>query len=200
MDTREQDDYHYPQHDNWGREMRDKDPPTNPRYGSGMSWARKPMAGVPANDHGDDGQGYYRERTPGPTVFQQGLQARYIEMIRGQTAMHKDDLAEVKGIKPEQPRKYDSEDDIVEWEQWLSSVLSYFFIGRVVGRDHDQQRVLMTLQFLTGNASTWFNLEVLDPDRERRYWSFQDVILGLFNRFLSEITAHKVDAYEDTRY
>jgi hypothetical protein len=158
------------------------------------------MAGVPANDHGDDGQGYYRERTPGPTVFQQGLQARYIEMIRGQTAMHKDDLAEVKGIKPEQPRKYDSEDDIVEWEQWLSSVLSYFFIGRVVGRDHDQQRVLMTLQFLTGNASTWFNLEVLDPDRERRYWSFQDVILGLFNRFLSEITAHKVDAYEDTRY
>jgi hypothetical protein len=122
-------------------------------------------------------------------------------MIWERTAMPRDQLVEIKGLKVEPPEPFDGKDDLAVWERWLDGLLSYFYFYRVVGPELDGQRVLLTGTRLTGVAATWFAQEVTGPSRATRTWEFEELICSLFRRFLTEVTAQKaVEAFEAVRY
>jgi Zinc knuckle len=115
--------------------------------------------------------------------------------------MPQDRVVEIKGLKVEPPEQYDGKDDLIAWERWFDSLLTYFYLNRVVGPELDSQRVLLTGTRLTGNAATWFAQEITGASRAKKRWNFEDVICALFRRFLTEITAQKaVDAFYQVRY
>jgi hypothetical protein len=126
---------------------------------------------------------------------------RYLVMIRDRTGMNRDEVAEMKGVKVEPPEPYDGKDELPVWERWLDELLSYFYFYRVVGLALDRQWVLFIGTRLKGAAATWFHQEVVGPSIQSIKWTFEEVITGLFNHFLMEITAQKaVDEYEAVKF
>jgi len=63
------------------------------------------------------------------------------------------------------------------------------------GHDRDHERVLCTLQFLDGEAKRWFQCHVISVKREKLSWTFEEVILGLYNRFVHPSTMQ--DAWKE---
>jgi hypothetical protein len=60
----------------------------------------------------------------------------------------------------------------------------------------DRQRVLLAGTRLKGPAATWFRQEVAGPSIQSIKWTFEEVVTGLFQRFITEATAQKaVDTY-----
>ena len=61
--------------------------------------------------------------------------------------------------------------------------------------------VLYTGLYLEGIAAEWYDQEVELPDRHIDYWSFKDLICGLFKRFIHEAMAQQaVTNYDCTHY
>jgi hypothetical protein len=107
----------------------------------------------------------------------------------------------MKGVKVEPPEPYDGKDELPIWEKWLDKLLSYFYFYWVVGPALDWQRVLFTGTCLKGVAATWFRQEVAGPSIQSIKWTFEEVTTGLFNHFLTEITAQKaMDEYELVKF
>jgi len=80
-------------------------------------------------------------------------------------------------------------------EEWLTNLMVLFKISMYGGEDRDRERVLCTLQFLNSEAKHWFQHHVVSVKREKLSWTFEEVILGLYDRFVHPSTMQ--DARED---
>ena len=108
---------------------------------------------------------------------------------------------EVKAMSPPKPGKYGGQDDIEKFNDWLTQLLKYFRTFKVTGYGHDVDCVLYTGLYLKGIAAEWYDQEVELPDRRIDYWSFKDLICGLFKRFIHEATAQQAATnYNCMRY
>ena len=111
------------------------------------------------------------------------------------------DPAVVKLLKPSPPEKYNGEDDIEVFENWLAALLRYFRISGLGGRANDQLRVDLTGTNLKGLASDWFHTEVESWDRETLDWNFMDLICALYKHFIHQVTAQNAtDKFYSVRY
>jgi len=111
------------------------------------------------------------------------------------------DPAVVKLLKPVPPDKYNGEDDIEVFENWVAALLQYFRISGLGGRVNDQLRVDLTGTNLKGLASDWFHAEVESWDREVVEWTFMDLICALYKRFIHQVTAQNAtDKFYSVRY
>ena len=63
------------------------------------------------------------------------------------------------------------------------------------GNNWDCEHVLCTLQFLDGEAKRWFQHHVVSVKQEKLSWTFEEVIPGLYNRFMHPSTMQ--DAWEE---
>ena len=55
--------------------------------------------------------------------------------------------------------------------------------------------------FLADNASTWYTTEVESWNRPNRNWTFSDLIIALYKRFIHEVTAQNASTkYHSTKY
>jgi len=63
------------------------------------------------------------------------------------------------------------------------------------GNNWDCEHVLCTLQFLDGEAKRWFQCHVVSVKQEKLSWTFEEVILGLYNRFMHPSTMQ--DAWKE---
>ncbi|KIM56654.1 hypothetical protein SCLCIDRAFT_29403 [Scleroderma citrinum Foug A] len=99
------------------------------------------------------------------------------------------------------PGKYKGQDDIKKFDDWLTQLLKYFRTFKVTRYRCDVDRVLYTGLCLEGITAEWYNQEVESPDRHINYWSFEDLICGLFKRFIHKATAQQaVTNYNHTHY
>ncbi|KAF5378849.1 hypothetical protein D9615_006884 [Tricholomella constricta] len=71
-----------------------------------------------------------------------------------------------------------------ELEEWLASLVVMLAVSQFGGAEHDQERVLITSEFLDGEARKWYNRHVIHVNRGKQSWTFEDVILGLYDRFV----------------
>ncbi|KAF5370233.1 hypothetical protein D9615_010059 [Tricholomella constricta] len=69
-------------------------------------------------------------------------------------------------------------------EEWLASLVVMLAVSQFGGAEHNQERVLITSEFLDGEARKWYNRHVIHVNREKQSWTFEDVILGLYDRFV----------------
>ncbi|KIM59840.1 hypothetical protein SCLCIDRAFT_27075 [Scleroderma citrinum Foug A] len=98
---------------------------------------------------------------------------------------------EVKAMIPPKPGKYGRQDDIEKFNDWLTQLLKYFRTFKVTRYGCDMDRVLYTGLYLKDITAKWYDQEVESPDRCINYWSFKDLICGLFKRFIHEATTQQ---------
>ena len=80
-------------------------------------------------------------------------------------------------------------------EEWLTNLVVLFEISMYGENDRDRECVLCTLQFLEGEAKHWFQCHVISVKQEKLSWTFEEVILGLYDRFVHPSTMQ--DAQEE---
>ena len=83
----------------------------------------------------------------------------------------------------------------------MISLLRWIILTRLVGPTNDDQRVQVVGSYLEGEALRWYNDEVTGLHCAKRTWTFEEVILGLFTRFVQATTMHvAVEKFETTTY
>ncbi|KAI9057448.1 hypothetical protein FKP32DRAFT_1583814, partial [Trametes sanguinea] len=92
--------------------------------------------------------------------------------------------AYLKVAKLQPPKAYEGKDDLDGFEVWLRSLLEYFNTLRITGPSTDRDRLRILGTCLGGDAAVWFYNTVQSPSRERRDWTFQEAVIGLFRRFI----------------
>jgi hypothetical protein len=69
------------------------------------------------------------------------------------------------------------------------------------GADRDRERMLCVPEFLTGEAKRWYARHVVHVNRSQLSWTFEDVIVGLYDRFTHPTTMQEArDAYAAAKY
>ena len=108
---------------------------------------------------------------------------------------------EVKAMNLPKPEKYAGEDDIDKFDEWLVQLLAYFRIFKITGLRTDATRVQYTGLYLSELAQQWYSQEVLALTRRIQHWTFEDLIFGLFRRFIHEASAQNAAIqYDHTKY
>jgi len=60
------------------------------------------------------------------------------------------------------------------------------------GQDHDKERVLSTLEFLDSEACKWYHCHVINVHHAQLRWTFEEVIMGLYDQFVQPSTMQDV--------
>jgi hypothetical protein len=84
------------------------------------------------------------------------------------------------------PKEYSGDEDVEKFESWLYSVVRYMKMMQLGGDHNDQLRVSLVGMYMSERARIWYSDNVESPYRSRFTWSFKDIILGLYDRFIHE--------------
>ncbi|KAG6808239.1 hypothetical protein H0H92_004939 [Tricholoma furcatifolium] len=88
-----------------------------------------------------------------------------------------------------------------ELENWLMSVCIHFAVAQYGGDGRDRENVLVMMDFLTGDAHKWYLHHVIHVHRRQVHWSFVDVIIGLYDRFVLPMTMQDArEAFRNTSF
>ena len=64
------------------------------------------------------------------------------------------------------------------------SVCVNYAMAQLGGEEREQEKVLSLMEYLSELALKWYLQHVLHVSRTQEYWTFEDVILGLYNQFV----------------
>ena len=83
-------------------------------------------------------------------------------------------------------KKYSGSPKFGELEDWLSALVYRYALMKFGGPDPDTDRVRVysMVEYLEGDAAKWFTRHVLSPKRAVNFWTFSDVVTGLYDRFI----------------
>ncbi|KAG6883802.1 hypothetical protein C0995_011505 [Termitomyces sp. Mi166 len=56
------------------------------------------------------------------------------------------------------------------------------------GDNMDQERIFVLHEFINEEAWNWFHHHVLHTNRDKQDWTFKEVLIGLYNRFMNMAT------------
>jgi len=93
--------------------------------------------------------------------------------------------------------KYSGSAKFADLENWLSKLVYKLAVRQIGGNDLDRLRLLITGEHLEGEAQDWYIRHVLSVNRSKFDWTFEGVILALYNRFVHPSTMQ--DAREGFR-
>jgi len=82
--------------------------------------------------------------------------------------------------------KYSGSSKMIDLEEWLATTVNRLALQRLGGNrpEIDRVRVMLLLEQLEGAAHKWMLRHVTHVNREIEQWTFQDVIHGLYTRFV----------------
>ena len=112
--------------------------------------------------------------------------ANILKMIEGQVGTPiPGPLPEyLRYAKAQHPPKYDGQDDEMEFNVWLSKVLSFCRRLHMCGPDLDAARLDVLQESLSEEAAGWFHSTVESTYRTQAYWTFTDAVTALYKRFI----------------
>lgn len=178
------------------------DPPRNPNEGNGGGGGgRRPSSeppprggsAPPSRIHrslSTPGQNGIRGRTPGLTEvdeqYHDNMVSRLLQIIRQHLTVR---LRIPEGTKLrrmdgktvglyEGGRTYD------ELEKWLYDLVIYLQSSQYGGPDRDDECVLAINEFLGKEPKNWYRTNIQSVQREQLHWTFEQVIIGLYERFV----------------
>jgi hypothetical protein len=99
--------------------------------------------------------------------------------------------------KLEAGNKYTGSAKFADLEDWLSDLVYRMATRQLGGPDLDRFRVLIVSEHLGGEAHTWYHRHVTSTNRTKLDWTFESIILALYNRFVHATTMQ--DAREGFR-
>ena len=77
----------------------------------------------------------------------------------------------------------------------MTDLMVLFEVSMYGGQDWEREPVLTTLEFLGGEAQKWYHRHILHICRAHLNWMFEDVVLGIYDRFVHPSTMQ--DARQD---
>ncbi|KAG6893556.1 hypothetical protein C0992_009527, partial [Termitomyces sp. T32_za158] len=97
------------------------------------------------------------------------------------------------GVKPRRAegkhiRAYAGGHKFSQLEDWAMDVCYHLAACCYGGDDMDQERIFMLHEFIDGKAWNWFRRHVLHTNRDKHDWTFKEVLIGLYNRFVNVAT------------
>ena len=155
-----------------------------------------------SNNHGEH-PNYLRGYTPGNDRYIKLAMRCYSQRIDEQVGEEPNGPfgPEVKAMNPPKPEKYAGEDDIDKFDEWLVQLLAYFRIFKITELHTDATRVQYMGLYLSELTQQWYSQEVLVLTRCVQHWTFEDLIFGLFRRFIHEASAQNAAIqYNHTKY
>jgi hypothetical protein len=97
--------------------------------------------------------------------------------------------------------KYKGSAHFSELENWVTNLVVMLEAIQYGGDDRDRERLLCIPEFLTDEAKKWFNRHVIHTNRTQPDWKFEQVITGLYDRFVHATTMQEArDTYATARY
>ncbi|KAG6881824.1 hypothetical protein C0992_013385, partial [Termitomyces sp. T32_za158] len=97
------------------------------------------------------------------------------------------------GVKPRRAdgkhiRSYAGRHKFSQLEDWAMDVCYHLAACCYGGDDMDQERIFVLHEFMDGEAQNWFHRHVLHTNRDKSYWTFKEVLIGLYNCFVNAAT------------
>ncbi|KAG6863352.1 hypothetical protein C0993_011874, partial [Termitomyces sp. T159_Od127] len=94
------------------------------------------------------------------------------------------------GVKPRQSdgkhiRVYAGGHKFSQLEDWAMDVCYHLAACCYGGDDMDQERIFVLHEFMDGEVRNWFRRHVLHTNRDKPYWTFKEVLIGLYNCFVN---------------
>ncbi|KAG5334216.1 hypothetical protein C0989_003952 [Termitomyces sp. Mn162] len=94
------------------------------------------------------------------------------------------------GVKPRRSdgkhiRAYAGGHKFSQLEDWAMDVCYHLAACCYGGDDMDQECIFVLHEFMDGEAWNWFRRHVLHTNRDKLYWTFKEVLIGLYNRFVN---------------
>jgi hypothetical protein len=96
-------------------------------------------------------------------------------------------------LKSNNATKYSGSSKMIDLEEWLATTVNRLALQRLGGNrpEIDRVRVMLLLEQLEGAAHKWMLRHVTHVNREIEQWTFQDVIHGLYTRFVHPSTVFR---------
>lgn len=134
--------------------------------------------------------------------YSQRLLQYFEDMINAQVTQSIYYPRDFRGTRGPGPAPYDGTADIDEFERWLVQPLKFYQSGKMCGRRADFLRVIHVGQYLSGEASEWYEAKVYSVNRDPTIrWTFIEVIRHLFHTFIDESALQlAVQSYYRVRY
>jgi hypothetical protein len=82
------------------------------------------------------------------------------------------------------PPSYNGEGDSEVYERWLSTLLRWLRMNKICGAEYDEEHIVYILMYLEGDALLWFNDNIDGFHCQQEYWTFKEVITGLYDHFV----------------
>lgn len=132
----------------------------------------------------------YRNSTPGMTEASESYHQTMHSRLR--TLIHEKLAVRMKIPEGTKLRRLDSKSvglykggkTFNELEEWLTNLLLYLQASQYGGSDRDAECVTAISEFLEGTPKTWYNRNTQHVLRQQVHWTFEQVIIGLYNRFV----------------
>ncbi|TCD60092.1 hypothetical protein EIP91_010759 [Steccherinum ochraceum] len=107
----------------------------------------------------------------------------------------------IKQTKIPPPGTYKGTDDIEAFTNWMNHCVRWCRLLGISGPSTEDHRVLLIGQYLTSDALDWYTDTVESPTRTHCYWTFLEVLIGLFTRFIHKSSVQRAqEQYDALRY
>ncbi|KAG6882088.1 hypothetical protein C0995_015880, partial [Termitomyces sp. Mi166 len=83
---------------------------------------------------------------------------------------------------------YSKEHKFSQLEDWAMNVCYHLAACCYGGDNMDQERIFVLHEFIDGEAWNWFRRHVLHTNQDKQDWTFKEVLIGLYNRFVNAAT------------
>ncbi|KAJ7282253.1 hypothetical protein C8J57DRAFT_1499230 [Mycena rebaudengoi] len=112
-----------------------------------------------------------------------GYRRYYKEMLGKRTGMESV-FDEHKNLKLPAPTKYTGSADVAKFDEMVVGLFRWMQALNLGGKKNDKKRRITLGFYLAGPALDWLNDQVEGLYRVKRKWTFIEIILGLFDRFV----------------
>ncbi|KAI1785038.1 hypothetical protein LXA43DRAFT_900578, partial [Ganoderma leucocontextum] len=89
-----------------------------------------------------------------------------------------------KAMKSLAPPTYSGQDNDQLFITWLNGYLTYCGRLNITGPENEDGRLDLLTQILKDEAATWLYNTVLSPGHQRAEWTFEEVIIALYQHFV----------------
>jgi len=135
------------------------------------------------------------ETGPCCLVYLKGIHCSYHQLVDEQVKipLHTTGSGiKLLSIRVPLPKAYSGDKDIKQFDGWLHSMLWWMKINHYAGPEHEHDHIMLTVMYLDEKAKTWFNDNVEGINHWRWVWTFKDIITGLYDQFIHELSIQDV--------
>ncbi|KAG6870487.1 hypothetical protein C0995_012684 [Termitomyces sp. Mi166 len=98
------------------------------------------------------------------------------------------DRVKPRHVEGKHIQTYSREHKFSQLEDWAMDICYHLAACCYRGNNMDQERIFALHRFIDEEAWNWFHRHVLHTNWDKQDWTFKEVLIGLYNRFMNAAT------------